>query len=122
METEVYVGEVCREVLQSCLPGDQSGGNISIPATGKQDEIEAQAQMLVSSLLLLEPTQECKDAVVPFLCLYLFKLCSSELNGTLHQPSSQQCWDISSITCASQALPDCNSLPEHDDHLDCQSG
>ncbi len=135
-ETEVYVGEVCREALQglqSCLPGDQSSGNVSIPASGNQDEIEAQARVLVSALPLLQPTQKCKDAVVPFLCLYLFKLCSDDVNGTLRQPSSQQCRDISSDTCASEwklavanlgrdVLPDCNSLTEPDDLLDCRNG
>ncbi len=135
-ETEVYVGEVCREVLQSlqsCLPGDQSSGNISIPASGMQHQIEAQAFMFVTALPLLQPTQKCKDAFVPFLCLYLFKLCTDDVNGTLRQPSSQQCWDISSDTCASELklaesvtgkdpLPDCNLLPDQDDLLDCRNG
>ncbi len=115
--------------MQSCLMGDQGDGNIYVPASGSQDEIESNARALIASLPVLRPSQECEEAIVPFLCLYLFRLCG--MNGSLHQPSSQQCSDVSGNICASEwqtaetlvareRLPDCTSLPD-DDILSCRS-
>ncbi len=115
--------------MKSCIVGDQGDGNIYIPASGSQDEIESNARALIASLPLLQPSQECEEAVVPFLCLYLFRLCG--MNGSIHQPSSQQCSDVSANICASEwqtaaligreSLPDCISLPD-DDILSCRNG
>ncbi len=132
-QTEVYHGDTCKEALQdvqSCLMGDQGDGNVYIPASGSQDAIETNAHTLIFSLPLLRPSQECEEALVPLLCLYLFKLCT--MNGSLHQPSSQQCSDVSGNICASEwktaeafigreSLPDCTLLPEHEGLLNCQN-
>ncbi len=134
-QTEVYRGVVCREALQAlqpCISGDQSvDGPIFIPASGIQQEIETQARTLISALPLLQPSQACEDAVVPLLCLYLFRVCSNDVNGTLHQPSSQQCSVVRDETCRSEwkiaenflgkdQLPNCTSLPDDDYLQDCQ--
>ncbi len=125
-QTEVYHGDVCREALQdvqSCLMGDQGDGNIYIPASGSQDAIESEAQTLIAALPLLQPSQGCEEAIVPFLCLHMFRLCG--MNGSLHQLSSQQCSDVTGNICATEypaveafvgteRLPDCTSLPDHD--------
>ncbi len=131
-QTEVYRGEACREALQdaqSCLMGDQGDGNVYIPASGNQDAIETEAQTLIAALPRLQPSQECQEAIVPFLCLHLFKLC--DMNGSLHQLSSQRCSNVTGNICATEypaivsfagaeKLPDCTSLPD-DDILSCGS-
>ncbi len=132
-ETEVYRGVVCREALQ-CISGDQSvDGPTFIPAlpSGRQQEIETRAQTMISALPLLQPSQACEDAVVPLLCLYLFRVCSNDVNGTLHQPSPQQCSVVRDETCRSEwkiaenflgkdQLPNCTSFPDNEYLQDCQ--
>ncbi len=109
--------------------GDQGDGNIYIPASGSQDALESEAQTLITALPLLKPSQECQEAIVPLLCLYTFRLCT--VNGSLHQPSSQQCSNVTGNICAreyqeavalvgTERLPDCTSLPDHD-ILSCQN-
>ena len=69
---------------------------------------------------IAESSPECEEAVLPFLCLYLFGLCDS--NETLYQPSSVDCVTISTVVCAREwiaatnilgqdALPQCGLLP-----------
>ncbi len=129
-QTEVYHGEACREALQdaqSCLMDDQGDGNIYIPASGSQDALETEAQTMIAALPLLQPSQECEKAIVPFLCLHIFRLCDT--NGSLHQLSSQQCSNVTGNFCAreypaivafvgAEKLPVCTSLPD-DDILSC---
>ena len=65
----------------------------------------------------LSPSPECREAVVPFLCLFLFGLCDT--SGLSLQPTSAQCLDIRDRLCVEewrlaamlQDLPDCESLP-----------
>ena len=121
------MGAVCRDVLQSqqsCLPDRLGSSDIHIsPRDGEdQEELEIQAQLLLNGLSspLISASPECEEAVLPFLCLYLFSLCDS--NGTLYQPSSMDCVTISTVVCArewiiatnflgQEALPQCELLP-----------
>ena len=64
----------------------------------------------------LSPSPECREAVVPFLCLFLFGLCDT--SGLSLQPTSAQCLDRDRLceeewrlAAVLQDLPDCESLP-----------
>ena len=127
MTCDSYTGDVCRDVLQSqqsCLPDGLGSSEIHIsPRDGdNQEELEIQAQLLLNGLSspLISASPECEEAVLPFLCLYLFSLCDSD--GTLYQPSSMDCVTISTVVCArewiiatmllgQERLPQCESLP-----------
>ena len=109
---------------QSCLPDRLGSSDIYItPRDGvDQEELEIQAELLLNGLSspLISASPECVEAVLPFLCLYLFRLCDS--NGTLYQPSSGDCVTISTVVCerewiaattilGPERLPQCELLP-----------
>ena len=109
---------------QSCLLGSLGNSDIYIsPRDGDdQEELEIQAKLLFNGLSspLISASPECVEAVLPFLCLYLFRLCDND--GTLYQPSSGDCMTISTVVCArewavateilgQERLPQCESLP-----------
>ena len=121
----VYTQPTCQEFLlplQSCLPDRLSSRNVYISATD-QEAVEAQASQLFSRLGDLNPSPECRAAVQPFLCLYLFGLCDSR--GTAYQPTFEECVLISTDVCESEwmlansflallqlpPLPECTSFP-----------
>ena len=87
-------------------------------------ETEGQVNLLLNSLnTFISPSPECRAAVEPFLCLYLFGLCDS--SGVAYGPSSEECVFISTDVCASEwsqanslliqvgrsPLPECTSFP-----------
>ena len=120
----VYTQPTCQEFLlplQGCLPDRLSSRDVYISATD-QEAVEAQASELLSGLDLLVPSPECRAAVQPFLCLYLFGLCDSR--GTAYQPTFEECVLISTDVCESEwalansflalrgsSLPECTSFP-----------
>ena len=120
----VYTQPTCQEFLlplQSCLPDRMSSRDVYISAT-YQEAVEAQANELLSGLDLLGPSPECRAAVQPFLCLYLFGLCDSR--GRAYQPTFEECVLISTDVCESvwalansflalrgSSLPECTSFP-----------
>ena len=122
---------ICRASLQSlqnCIPDRCDTTDVYIPSTGNQSDIEDQLTRLLGGLQLLNPSQECLAAVVPFMCSYYFSLCDS--TGRLHQPSSSECAVIATETCAAEfqkaiqilgreTLPRCDILPPIG--LDCQN-
>jgi len=77
----VYTQSACREdllSLQGCLPDRLDSRDVYISATD-QKAVEAQVNILLSYLESLNPSPECRAAVQPFLCLYLFGLCDSRV-------------------------------------------
>ena len=78
---------------------------------------ENTASQLLPLLNLLRPSAACTEAVVPFLCVFLFGLCDS--SGVSIQPTSVQCEQIRDVLCPDQwrqaalvvDLPDCSSFP-----------
>ena len=120
----VYTQPTCQEFLlsrQSCLPDRLSSRGVYISATN-QEAVEAQANELLSNLDLLSPSPQCRGAIQPFLCLYLFGLCDSR--GTAYQPTFEECVLISTDVCESEwatassflalrgsSLPECTSFP-----------
>ena len=120
-----YEGDVCRthlQQLQECLPDIERGSEVYIsPGNEEQNVIEMQAMQLIGGLNLLNPSSECREVVIPFLCLYLFPLCDA--NRTMYQPSSDECTTFSTDTCAREwqaaidhlgmgVLPQCESFPD----------
>ena len=121
----VYTQSACHEdllSLQGCLPDRLGSRDVYISATD-QETVEAQANILLRNLNLLDPSPECRAAVQPFLCLYLFGLCDSR--GTAYQTTFEQCILISTDVCATEwatanrfltalgmpSLPECTSFP-----------
>ena len=125
----VYNGTMCAEPLrnlQNCMPDKQLlNGKLSVSPNKPQAIVEEEAQLILTTGLgFINPTPACTAAIVPFLCLNLFPLCDS--NGTSYLPSSSECVDLRSETCAEiwdvaigllvsiglDALPVCETLPE----------
>ena len=114
---EVYLGSTCREELLSCSP--HMDGKINIPSNGNQEETEERVMQLSLGFQLLNPSLECMQVAKPFLCLYLFGLCS---RGEELLPSPDQCETVRSSACAVEwqraavivgmnQLPQCELLP-----------
>ena len=123
---ENYTGSFCREVLltrQGCLPDRNAAGDIIIamdPSLSQQEKDE-QARLFIGGLPVLDPSPECTEAVVPFLCFYIFPLCDS--SGRPYQPSAAECTTVIDGICArefelvasfvtSDQLIQCQRLPE----------
>ena len=117
-----YSGEVCRDELMSlqmCFSGVTSP--LIIPSSIDQQTRESDAMSLVNGLPFLNPSQQCIEDIVPFLCLSIFNLCDS--SNTLHTILRQDCLDIRDDVCAREwsqavallgagALPVCENLPD----------
>ena len=79
---------------------------------------ESTASQLTNNLGLLNPSPQCEEAVIPFLCLFLFGLCDS--SGVSIQPTSGQCEALRDGVCSTEwstalafgvDLPDCGIFP-----------
>ena len=90
---------------------------------------ESTARDLIFRLEFLRPSDECKEAVTPFLCLDLFGLCDS--SGVSLQPTSGQCEDVRDRACRTEwatalslgvDLPDCESFPSEQASCPDRSG
>ena len=114
-----YTGSVCRETLLSCL--EPGASNIYISPSIDQEEAESSISTLKTSLKAFGASLPCREAAIPFYCLYSFGLCNS--NDTLpHSPSVDDCLFISTDVCeiewltASRLmlvdLPVCAELPD----------
>ena len=120
-----YSGEVCRDELtslQMCFSGVISPPPpLNIPSSIDQQTGESDAMSLENGLSFLNPSQQCTEAIMPFLCLYTFSLCDS--SNTLHTILRQDCLDMRDDVCASEwsqafaflgdgILPVCEDLPD----------
>ena len=116
---------VCRETLTSqqvCFSGATSSPTtLIIPASIDQESNERKALQLLNGLTHLAPSEECLEAVKPFLCLTLFPFCDSD-NG-LNTISRKDCTSLRDDICEyvwKQAthflghgvLPICEKLPD----------
>ena len=119
----MYTGQICQSTLQSlqnCIPDRCGSSEVYVPSSGRQIEIEQQLTTLLTGLQLLNPSEVCQAAIVPFLCYYSFGLCDS--SNELHLPSFRDCVLIGNQTCAAEFrtaislvgrenLPQCETLP-----------
>ena len=91
------------------------GGNILV----QQNEEESIASQILLRLdNFIKPSPECRELVVPFLCLYQFGLC--DMSGIIIQPTIGQCEEIRDVVCPTEwatalrfgiDLPDCGIFP-----------
>ena len=108
-QVQIYTGEVCREeltALQACYSGmTTSPPQLSIPTQIDQEEGEKNALLLVNGLSFFNPSPECRRAITPFICLFIFTLCDSD--SRLHTILRGDCLELRDNICAaewSQAL------------------
>ena len=133
-----YSGSHCFEALQSyssCDPlvSEASAAYMSNKMVTEEGTAEEEIEQLIFSLdLYVQPSEKCRSAVIPFLCLYTFGVCGA--NNDDYQPTAAQCMEIRDSICESEwkkasnllalaglpPLPDCSSLD--DEGLDCEQG
>ena len=119
----VPTGGVCRGKLEEILELANCDIN-EAPLVLSNGEVTASQAIL--GLNSLSPSPECREAVVPFLCLLLFGLCGST-SGLPLQPTSAECLDIRDRLCVAEwrlvaglgliDLPTCEDLP--DEQVSC---
>lgn len=81
----------------------------------------------LSRLNEANPSPQCSQSILPFICLYYIGLCGG--NGGLVQPTVSQCEDIQYRTCIREweqlstasgiILPDCEDFPD-EQNISCQ--
>ena len=123
-QVTVYSGDICRNELlslQTCLSDVTSPPPaLNIPSSIDQKTSESDAILLLNGLSFLNPSQQCKEAVMPFLCISIFNLCDS--SNTLHTATREDCLYIRDDVCVSEwstvveilgadVLPVCEELP-----------
>ena len=114
--THLSLQSICypllHEILQESCPFNDRE-NIVV-----EENEENTVMQLYQGLQLIGARESCITEVVPFLCQYLFGLCSD--SGYLIQPTSPQCELIRDSICQVEwmtagnvgfELPDCNRLP-----------
>ena len=122
-QVSVYSGDICRNELlslQTCL-SDVTSPALNIPSSIDQETGESVAMRLVNGLSFLNPSQQCQEAIIPFLCISIFNLCDS--SNTLHTAPREDCVYIRDDVCVSEwstavellgadVLPVCEELPD----------
>ena len=82
------------------------------------------AEILLGFKYLVQPSEECRKRLVPFLCLHYFGHCE---DGVEYGPNGAECFDIRDNVCKSewqkgnnllishglQPLPDCSIFREN---------
>ena len=105
--------------LQMCFSGVPLP--LSIPSSIDLEAGESNAKNLVTGLSFLNPSQQCQEAITPFLCILIFNLCDS--SNTLHTILREDCLHIRDTVCVSEwrqarqflgggVLPVCEDLPD----------
>ena len=115
--TTLIQNSVCEnslvDILSSMNCDTDLGGNILV----KQND-ESTASQILFGLDIINPSPECRELVVPFLCLYQFGLC--DMSGIFIQPTIGQCEEIRDVVCPTEwatalgfgiDLPDCGIFP-----------
>ena len=117
-QTTLIQNSVCEnslvDILSSMNCDTDHGGSILV-----QQNDESTASQIVFGLdNFLNPSPECRELVVPFLCLYQFGLC--DMSGIFIQPTIGQCEEIRDVVCRTEwatvlrfgiDLPDCEIFP-----------
>ena len=120
-----YHGEHCVSALQplAVCSGSLDKTNVFISNNVDLNSAETEVEDLLFALdLFIKPTDECRSAVTPFLCLYTLGLCGPSNDN--YRPTAAQCREIRDSTCESEwkratgllalaglpPLPDCSTL------------
>jgi hypothetical protein len=130
-----YTGSHCMTVLKS-YADCESPGRITTDvhvsnALMDQKAVENIVDNIMFALdLYINPSDECRKAVIPLLCLYYFGLCGT--HNTDYRPTAAECREVRDSTCQSEwktaekllelsaeqfMLPDCLGL--NDEGLEC---
>ena len=121
-----YNGGICFAPLKDIL----SSQNCQVNDTGVvlvSSNNEAIARTVIRYVNQLNPSPECSQNMVSFVCLYFFGLCGEEED--LIQPTMDECEDIQFKTCSREwelaiasgfDLPDCKMLPM-EQNISCPS-
>lgn len=101
-KTNNYTYPTCREdlkMVRSVLFGEESSDDDVVVVASDMDleGNENIAQLVRYSLDFVVGTQECRSAILSFMCLLLFPL--RDGNGTIYQPSREDCHVITMDTC-----------------------
>ena len=128
-----YEGRHCKEVLQSrnmCLFGKNTVDIFISSRHNDYMKLESEIAGLLFALdAFIYPSKECKAYVVPFLCFFMFGLCS-ETNDD-HRPTAAECFHVKDNVCKSEwetankylsrygkpRLPECGSFSSDDELL-----
>jgi hypothetical protein len=129
-----YTGTHCLSSLEFFAACESPDSEVPSVYVGDTITDQAMAEADIGDLLyaldlLIQPSDECRDAVVPFLCLYTFGMCG--MNNDDYRPSAAECIEIRDSICESEwkkakglleefnqpPLPDCSTLG--DEGLDC---
>ena len=130
-----YTGTHCLHSLISFATCEVTGDDSVYISNNVLDQISAEdsiEQLLFSLETFIKPSDECRSAVIPFLCLYTFGVCG--VNNDDYRPTVAQCMEIRDSICESEwkkaadllaltgetPLPDCSSLREQG--LECDNG
>ena len=101
-QVTAYSGDICRDELlslQTCFSGVTSPPPaLNIPSSIDQETGENDIMSLVNGLSLLRPSQQCREAILPFICTFIFNLCDN--NNTLHTILREDCLHIRDDVCA----------------------
>ena len=112
-ETMPYSGEICSDLLldlQTCFSGASlSTPALNIPVSVDQDEEESNSVQLFNGLSFINPSPECSEQVMPFLCLHIFGLC--DVNGNHHTTLRDECINLRDNVCSSEWVTAMNFLP-----------
>ena len=118
---EVYSGELCRPVLtarQSCIPGRENSSEVLVLLTPSLRPVVE--QQLTILLQLVQPSPECGEELLAFLCLEaLAGFCDS--SGAVHRSSRQECERVTTRTCAREFLQILPILQESGTDMSCES-
>ena len=128
-----YTGIHCLSTLQALTECESGTGRSAVYTSNlisDQSRAEKEIKDLFFALdVLIKPSDKCRDAVVPFLCLYMFGLCGK--NSTTYHPTAADCFNIRDYICEDEwkqaadlavmyghpPLPNCSHLS--DDGLKC---
>ena len=114
--TATPYGGVCQAELENILFSMNCDSG-EAPLVQQHNQ-ESTASQLIANLRFLTPSPQCEEAVIPFLCLFLFGLCDG--SGVSIQPTSGQCEELRDDVCSTEwstalafgvDLPDCEIFP-----------
>ena len=133
-----YTGSHCLNVLKSysdCESPARATADVYVSNSVRhQKGVENLVDSFLFALdLYINPSDECRKAVIPLLCLYYFGLCGT--HNTDYRPTAAQCREVRDSTCQSEwktaekllelsaqqfMLLDCSGL--NDEGLECNEG
>ena len=133
-----YTGSHCMTVLKSYADCESPGRITTDVHVSNALMDQKAAENIVDNImfaldLYINPSDECRKAVIPLLCLYYFGLCGTY--NTDYRPTAAECREVRDSTCQSEwktaekllelsaqqfMLPDCSGL--NDEGLECNEG